>query len=472
MSAAPQLLTPSDGGGALPLVPLSRDGFRAWAETASGPHRAWAEANGFVGGDGAGTLLIPDADGRVSGALVGIAGDANGTGADAAVWALAGLSETLPYARPWRLDPPPGDGDRAADWALGWLLGAYAYDRHKARKRPSAQLVAPPGVDAARLAALAAAQHQARDLINTPALELTPAALAAEVDAVAALFGATVRHVVGDTLLAENYPAIHLVGRAASCPPRLIDLRWGTAGPKITLVGKGVCFDSGGLNLKPSSAMKLMKKDMGGAAAALAVARMAMACGLNIRLRLLIPAVENAVGGNAFHPLDVVKTRKGLTVEVGDTDAEGRLILADALTEADAEAPDLLIDFATLTGAARTALGPDLPALFARRDGAAEALLRCGAATGEPMWRLPLWKPYRRMLDCKGADLSSTGDSPMAGAITAALFLSEFVGPRTDWVHFDIYGWNPRARPGRPEGGDVQCVRAVLRLIEARAATA
>jgi leucyl aminopeptidase len=261
------------------------------------------------------------------------------------------------------------------------------------------------------------------------------------------------------------------VGRAAAPhrAPRLIDLRWGDPNhPKLTLVGKGVCFDSGGLDLKPSSGMKLMKKDMGGAAVSLALADAIMAASLPVRLRLLIPAVENAVSGDAFHPLDIIKTKKGLTVEIGNTDAEGRLILCDALTEAETETPDLLLNFATLTGAARTALGPDLPALFTRQDALADDLLKAGRDAQDPLWRLPLWAPYRRMLDSKVADINNASDSPHAGAITAGLFLAEFVAPTTQWAHLDLFAWNPTSRPGRPEGGEAMGLRAIYSAIRQR----
>jgi len=281
--------------------------------------------------------------------------------------------------------------------------------------------------------------------------------------------GARVRTIVGESLLHENYPLIHAVGRASSRTPRLLDLRWGDEhAPKVTLVGKGVCFDSGGLDLKSSANMKLMKKDMGGAAHVLGLASMIMDAKLPVRLRVLVPAVENSVSANAFRPLDVLRSRKGLTVEVGNTDAEGRLILADCLAEADREKPALLIDLATLTGAARTALGPDLPALFTADDKLAEEILSAGTQLADPMWRLPLWKPYRRMLDSKTADISSASDSAHAGAITAALFLQEFVSPTTPWAHIDVFSWNQAPRPGRPEGGEAMGLRALFHLIALR----
>ncbi|MBF0391146.1 MAG: leucyl aminopeptidase family protein, partial [Alphaproteobacteria bacterium] len=308
-----------------------------------------------------------------------------------------------------------------------------------------------------------------RDLINAPASHMGPEELAAAAQDLAARHAARCRVVVGEALLNENWPAVHAVGRASDRAPRLIDLRWGDEqAPRVTLVGKGVCFDSGGLDIKPSSGMKLMKKDMGGAAHALGLAHMVMAANLPVRLRVLIPAVENAVSGRAMRPLDVIGTRKGTTVEIGNTDAEGRLILCDALAEADGEKPALLLDMATLTGAARVALGTELPALFSNDDKLAEDILRHGRRTRDPLWRLPLWAGYRRQLDSKVADLSSISDSPFAGAVTAALFLQDFVSPTTPWAHIDMMAWNGAARPGRPEGGEAMCLRALFALIAGR----
>jgi leucyl aminopeptidase len=296
-----------------------------------------------------------------------------------------------------------------------------------------------------------------------------PEDLAKAAEDLAQRTGGKIRTITGDDLLTEGFPAIHAVGRASTRAPRLIDLTWGDeAAPKVTLVGKGVCFDSGGLDLKGAANMKLMKKDMGGAAHVLGLASMIIAGALPVRLRVLIPAVENAVSGNAFRPMDVLATRKGLSVEVGNTDAEGRLILADALAEADRENPALLIDMATLTGAARTALGPELPAMFTAHDDLALDILAASRDAHDPVWRLPLWKNYRRLLDSKVADINNASDSPFAGAITAALFLQEFVAPTTPWVHFDIFAWNPTARHGRPEGGEAMVIRALYRMIERR----
>ena len=296
-----------------------------------------------------------------------------------------------------------------------------------------------------------------------------PAELAVAAEQLAGAFGADLRTVVGDDLLLYHYPAIHAVGRASSRPPRLIDLRWGSAdAPKVTIVGKGVCFDTGGLDLKPSAGMRLMKKDMGGAAHALGLARMVMAAGLPVQLRVLIPAVDNAVSGNAFRPLDVVQMRKGLNVEIGNTDAEGRLVLADALADAVDERPALLIDFATLTGSARVALGAELPALFSNDDALANALVAAGNREADPMWRLPLWQPYAKQLNSPVADLNNIGENNFAGAILAALFLERFVDSEVPWAHIDLYAWNPSARPGRPKGGEAMTLRAAFAVIADR----
>ena len=450
---------------ALPLHPVSKSTVADWLGGLPAHQRGWVERAGFKAEPGS-TLLLPD----TAGSLVGIAlGVEPPDHADHGLWAYAGLPETLP-AGSYRIAAPLGR-DPATNAALGWALGTYGFARYKARKGELPSLVWPEAADRGHVERAAEATMLARDLINTPAADLGPGELAAAARTVAERHGAAFAVTVGDDLLAKNFPAIHAVGRASAKPPCLIDLRWGRDGdPKVTLVGKGVCFDSGGLDIKPSTGMKLMKKDMGGAATVLALAAMVMGAGLRVRLRLLIPAVENMIAGNAMRPLDVLPTRKGPTVEVGNTDAEGRLILCDALAEADTEQPKLLIDCATLTGAARVALGPELPVAFTHHDGLFEALARHGTATADPVWRLPLWPGYRRMLDSKTADLSSTGDSPHAGAITAALFLSEFVSSDTPWLHLDMMAWNPRARPGRPEGGEPQALRALYALVQAHAA--
>jgi len=458
------LIEPDAAVDPVALVPLTKAGLAPWLD-AHESARTWVEAVGFAAEAGS-LCLLPGPDGGLAAVLAGLADPAEDP------WNLAALPARLPPGR-YRLDPEP-DTPRAASWAaLGWTLAGYVFDRYKssAPRRDVPALVWPSLADRGWVARCAEATRLVRDLVNLPAADLGPAELAGAAETLAARFGASCRTIVGDGLLAENYPAIHTVGRAASTArrPRLIDLTWGDpTAPRVTLVGKGVCFDSGGLDLKPSASMKLMKKDMGGAAHVLGLALMIMDAKLPVRLRVLIPAVENAVSAEAMRPLDVLTTRKGLTVEIGNTDAEGRLILADALTEAARETPDLLIDIATLTGAARTALGPDLPALFCNDEALAAAILAAGQAEADPLWRLPLHAPYRRLLDSKVADIASVSDGPYAGAITAALFLQEFVGPTLAWAHLDVMAWNGTARPGRPEGGEALALRALFAAIAAR----
>jgi leucyl aminopeptidase len=351
--------------------------------------------------------------------------------------------------------------------ALGWALGGYHFGRYRKTKGPRAVLVWPKDADRPAVERAAAATTIARDLINTPAADMGPAELAAAARQLARRHGAKIKVIVGEDLLRRRYPAIHAVGRASSRAPRLIDLTWGRAkAPLVTLVGKGVCFDSGGLDLKSASGMKLMKKDMGGAANVLGLAHMIMAAKLKLRLRVLIPAVENSVSGNAMRPLDVISTRQGLTVEIGNTDAEGRVILADALSEASTDKPQLLIDFATLTGAARVALGTDLPAFFCNNEQTAADLVRFGGAVSDPLWRLPLWAPYRSLIESSVADINNAPAGGYGGAITAALFLAEFVDPAIAWVHVDLMAWNLKSSPGRPEGGEAQGMRAMFELIQ------
>ncbi|WP_341705464.1 leucyl aminopeptidase family protein, partial [Ferrovibrio sp.] len=360
----------------------------------------------------------------------------------------------------------------ADDAALGWALAAYRFDRYKkpaAGRRGRARLVWPAKADRARVVALYDGIVLARDLVNTPAADMGPAELAEAARAVALLGGGSFACIIGDDLLEQNYPMIHAVGRASVRLPRLIDITWGNPKhPKLTLVGKGVCFDTGGLDLKPSAGMLLMKKDMGGAAVVLGLAAAIMALKLPVRLRVLVAAVENSVSGNAMRPGDVLTSRKGLTVEIGNTDAEGRLVLADALAEADREKPDWLIDCATLTGAARVAIGPDLPALYSSDDTMAQALLAAGLAAADPLWRMPLHRPYREYIEGKVADISNSADTPFAGSITAALFLQEFVEKTKAWAHLDMFAWNPKARPGRPAGAEATGLRALFAAIEAR----
>uniref|UniRef100_UPI003F98EAD0 leucyl aminopeptidase family protein n=1 Tax=Rhodoblastus sp. TaxID=1962975 RepID=UPI003F98EAD0 len=348
---------------------------------------------------------------------------------------------------------------------LAFLLGAHRFDRYKSRP-DSPRLIAPDGIDAAEIESIASSVALARDLIDTPANDLGPDELEAAVDALGKKFGARVTTIRGEKLV-RDFPLIHAVGRGSPRAPRLVDLRWKPKRPRrLTLVGKGVCFDSGGLDIKPESAMALMKKDMGGAAAAIAAAAMVMAANVDVGLRLLVPIVENSVSGEAFRPGDVYRSRKGLTVEIGNTDAEGRLILADALALADEDKPELLVDFATLTGAARVALGPDLPPFFTDDEQLAADIARHGAEVSDPVWRLPLWSGYESKLDGKIAQLNNAPPGGMAGAIVAALFLRRFVAKSPSWVHFDIYGWTPAARPGRPEGGEAQAARLIFNLVK------
>ena len=439
---------------AVPLVAVSKAGLAAWREAAPARERDWAAATGFTGEAGS-LAFLPDGKGGLGRVLVGVAED------EAALWAFAGLPDKLPDGR-YRIERLP-EGSDPTRAALGWALGTYAFDLYREPKKKAGPALAwPEGADRFLVERLAGAVCLARDLINTPASDLGPAELAEAAVQVARQAGARHRVVVGDALLAENYPTIHAVGRASTRPPRLVDIAWGEAdAPKLTLVGKGVCFDTGGLDLKPATGMRMMKKDMGGAAIMLGLAQAVMAAGLKVRLRLLLPLVENSVSGNALRPLDIVRTRKGLTVEIGNTDAEGRLILCDALADAADEKPALMIDAATLTGAARVAVGPELGALFCNDDGLAAALVAAGTAEDDPLWRMPLWRSYRRLLDSKVADLNNVSDGPHAGAITAALYLQEFVGPGIPWAHLDVMAWNGRTRPGRPEGAEAQGLRAL-----------
>jgi len=383
------------------------------------------------------------------------------------MWVLAGLPETLPEGI-YGLETVP-DGADPTRLALGWALATYAFTRYHPKSLHAAALVRPEGADRGCVERLARAAFLARGLANTPAGDLGPEELAAEGVRVAKAAGARHRVIVGDDLLAENYPTIHAVGRASDRAPRLVDIVWGDpAAPKVTLVGKGVCFDTGGLDLKTAAGMRLMKKDMAGAAIVLGLAQAIMDAGLPVRLRVLLPLVENAVSGNAVHPMDIIRTRKGLTVEIGNTDAEGRLILCDALAEASTEKPELLIDMATLTGAARVALGPELAALFCNDEGLARGLLDAAEVEEDPMWRMPLWRPYRKMIDSKIADLNNVSESPHAGAVTAALYLQEFVEPGIPWAHLDVMAWNPQSRPGRPEGAEATALRALYAHIAGR----
>jgi len=452
-----------DTAGALPLTVVTKDQLPAWLSEASERERNWLTAIGFSAEQGK-IALLPTETARIAAVIVGLGG---GSEPDAGMWALSGLPDALPEGS-YRLETGP-DGADPTRLALGWALGTYAFTRYRVKKAASTALVWPEGADRGRVERLARAVFIARDLANTPAGDLGPSELAAEAVRVAKAAGAKHRVIVGDDLLAENFPTIHAVGRAAAQPPRLVDIVWGeAAASKVTLVGKGVCFDTGGLDLKTASGMRLMKKDMAGSAIVLGLAQAIMEANLPVRLRVLLPLVENAVAGNAMHPMDIVRTRKGLTVEIGNTDAEGRLILCDALAEASTEKPELLVDMATLTGAARVALGPELAALFCNNEALAQGLLEAARTEEDPMWRMPLWRPYRKMIDSKIADLNNVSESPYAGAVIAALYLQEFVEPDIPWAHFDVMAWNPQSRPGRPEGAEATALRAVYAYIADR----
>ena len=453
------------GAPAVPIFAVTSDRFESWAGAQAPAVKAWLAATGFRADDGA-VSVVADANGAVAVVVLGLGKGDN-------PWSTGALAKSLPKGV-YRIAEAVGAMAQFPTWAaLAWGLGAYGFSRYKSEPAPErARLQWPQGCDRAYVEQAVAGAALTRDLVNTPANDMLPDALEKAARDLAAACDAAFKVITGDDLLTANYPMIHAVGRASSCAPRLIDFTWGKAtAPKVTLVGKGVCFDTGGLDLKPSSAMALMKKDMGGAATVLGLAQMIMQAALPVRLRVLIPAVENAVAGNAFRPGDVLRTRKGMTVEIGNTDAEGRLVLGDALTEAISESPALMIDCATLTGAARSALGPELPALFSDDEALAADFLAAADRTFDPVWRLPLWQPYRRMLDSKVADINNAGDSPFAGAITAALFLKEFARPKdtnVPWAHLDLYAWNPGDRPGRPAGGEALGQRAAFELIRAR----
>lgn len=444
---------------AIPVHVLETDAVAGWVAAQSANVQAWVSANGFKGALGK-TLLIPGADGAPVAALAGY-----GTAAQRkrGRFHLASVAAALPDGAYRIVSGLPAE--HAEEEALGWLLAGYAFNRYHTQTGAKARLVAPEGVDAERLQVIAAGECLTRDLINTPASDMGPDAMEQAARDLAAQHGAAVTVIAGADLLTQNFPMIHAVGRAAEQAPRLIDMTWGESGPALVLVGKGVCFDTGGLNLKPGGSMALMKKDMGGAATVLGLAHMIMGLGLKLRLRVLIPAVENSVAGNSFRPGDILTSRKGLTVEINNTDAEGRLVLADALALGAEGKPDLMLSMATLTGAARVAVGPDLSPFFTDDEAIATSLALAAARVADPVWRLPFWDPYEAELEPGIADLDNAPKGGFAGSITAALFLRRFAGDACRYTHFDIYGWSPASKPARPKGGVGMGARALLEAL-------
>ena len=455
-----ELKTPSRS--AVPVLATDAQHFKAHVAALSAEHRRWLSALCFEGAADTHALL-PATDGSVAAVWAGVRDAAH-------PFALAALPKSLPPGT-YRL----AEGGLAIDpqaAALSWELGAYTFDLYKPARREPARLMLPVTAAASRGLLLAAAIASTRDLVNTPAEHMGPGELAEAVRLVAKQHGASFKQTVGDKLLTANFPAIHAVGRAATRAPRLIEMNWSRKGgakdPLLTLVGKGVCFDSGGLDIKSADGMRQMKKDMGGAANALGLAQLVMALQLPVRLQLLIPAVENAIAGNAYRPGDVFKTRAGLHIEIGNTDAEGRVILCDALAYGAEAKPALMIDMATLTGAARVALGAQLPALFCRDMATARELVDTSLALHDPLWHLPLWRNYHAGIESDIADIVNTGRNALAGAINAAIFLEDFVPANQAWLHLDLFAWNDQARPGRPVGGEAQTLRTLLAYLEKR----
>jgi leucyl aminopeptidase len=457
-----------DGSDSIPLWLLYENEIEAWRASQPAPVVRWLAEQNFKA-EKHRVVLLPNSAGGLAAAVGGL-GRRQG---ELSLWHAAGLVERLPCRR-FRL-AQEFTSEEATQLCLGFAYGGYRFDRYRPARSDAASIEAAPNADVRYVAVAAESLRMARDWINTPAQDLSPSELAAAARRLAERHQAAYREWVGEGLLAANFPAIHAVGRASSEAPRLVELRWaprtGESYPRLTLVGKGVCFDSGGLDIKSGTGMALMKKDMGGAAVALGLAHLLMSTGVRADLRVLVPAVENAVSGNAYRPGDVLTTRKGLTVEVGNTDAEGRLVLCDALALADAEHPDLIIDFATLTGAARVALGPELPALFGNDDGIVNELARVAAAEHDPLWPMPLWAGYEDELASKIADLNNVASSSLAGAIFGALFLKRFVGESTPWMHIDLYAWNSKDRPGRGIGAEAQALRGVYRYLVKRYGT-
>jgi leucyl aminopeptidase len=449
----------SEKKSAIAVLAFTAEIFSTWLNTQSEKIKAWVKANNFSA-KAETFCLIPNDHGQLAQVLFGVKEMKD-------FWSFGLLSTALPTGSYFIENIT--DKEQLTQIAIAWAAGAYQFVRYKTSNKSTAHLVIAEQCDKNYVEQVAEAIYYVRTLINTPTEDMGPAHLAEAAHALAEKFHAEFKQIIGDGLLKNNYPTIHAVGRASTRDPLLIDLRWGDEhAPKVTLVGKGVCFDSGGLDLKEAAGMLLMKKDMGGAAHVLGLARLIMALKLPVRLRVLIPAVENVIAGNAYKPCDVIKTRKGLTVEIGNTDAEGRLILCDALAEAVTEQPEVLIDFATLTGAARVALGTEISALFSNNDQFAQQLIQHGEQQQDPIWQLPLHASYRKLLDSKIADINNTSSAPYGGAITAALFLKEFVPDNITWAHFDINAWNNNTRPGRPEGAEMMAVRAVFSYLKER----
>jgi len=451
-------VTPDDGP-VRTLIPLRDADFEAWKSRASEQQLNWVVSSGFNAKPGE-ICPIPADSGDVESCLVGMQ-------PEGWLYQLAGLPDKLPPGT-YRLDCD-WESEALIQAGLGWGLSTYRYDRYKKNNSRNSAMLALDNSYGTAAGRLLEAQCLVRDLVNTPTEHMGPAELADAVISQAEEFDAQTEVITGDELLPRDFPLIHAVGRAAERPPRLVRMTWGDpAAPLVALVGKGVCFDTGGLNLKSTPGMALMKKDMGGAAHALALARLVMQHELPVRLLLLVPAVENSVSGNAYRPGDILRSRNGLSIEIGNTDAEGRLVLADALALATEQEPELIIDYATLTGAARVAMGPDIPPLFSNHDEIAEAIESCSIQEEDPLWRLPLHQPYREMIKSPIADLNNSASSSYGGCITAALFLEHFVTPETPWVHVDTFAWNQSNRPGRPKGGEALGLRAVFRFLSDR----
>jgi len=454
----PNLPFITDPTATVPIHAIRTADWKGWIERHSETLRKLATALDFQG-QNARIMLAPATDGSIERVLFGVGDKAN-------VNVIGALAQHLP-AGDYRIAFQPREFDPTAT-AIAWGLGAYAFDRYKKRKRAAPRLVAPEGADMDEAARVVDATWLARDLVNTPTNDMGPDALQAAAENVARACGAEFEAIIGDDLLTQNYPLLHAVGRAAAQAPRLLHISWGAAdAPRVALVGKGITFDTGGLDIKPAAGMRMMKKDMGGAAHALALGQLIMQSKLNLRLDVFLAVAENAISADAFRPGDIITSRKGLTVEIDNTDAEGRLVLADALTRACEDQPALLLDFATLTGAARTALGPDIPPFYTGEEALASEFAAASLETNDPIWRMPLWDPYEGDMDTPIADLKNTGDGAMAGSIYGALFLRRFVTVPA-WAHFDVFAWAPKEKPSRPQGGEAQALRASYRVIKAR----